>query len=116
MPSTEEILDHHLSSFASADLEATLADYTEDSTLLTAGGAFRGIDQIRAFFTAAYAEFNHPDTRLTLKQRLIDGECAFVVWDGETSKNTYEGASDTFLVRDGRIKVQTFAGKISPKM
>jgi hypothetical protein len=28
---------------------------------------------------------------------------------------TYEFGTDTFVVRDGKILVQTFAGKITPK-
>jgi hypothetical protein len=40
---------------------------------------------------------------------------AFIVWEGDTSKNRYEAASDTFIIRDGQIKVQTVAAKVSPK-
>jgi NAD(P)-dependent dehydrogenase (short-subunit alcohol dehydrogenase family) len=33
----------------------------------------------------------------------------------ETADNIIEPASDTFIVRNGKIVNQTFAGKISPK-
>lgn len=32
-----------------------------------------------------------------------------------TADNVYEYATDTFAVRDGKIAVQSFAGKIVPK-
>jgi hypothetical protein len=115
MPSTEEILDHHLGCFASCDVEATLSDYTESSVLLTPQGALRGLPAIRAFFETAYAELRQPGTQFRLQQKLVDGDCAFVAWEGETSVSTYEAASDTFVIRDGRIIVQTFAAKVTPK-
>ena len=115
MPSTQEILEHHLASFAASDVEATLSDYTESSVMLTPQGALRGLAAIRAFFETAYAEFRQPGTQLKLQQMLVDGDCAFVAWEGETSANTYEAATDTFVIRDGRIALQTFGVKVTPK-
>jgi hypothetical protein len=37
------------------------------------------------------------------------------VWKAETADNRYELATDTFVIKDGEIATQTFAGKISPK-
>jgi hypothetical protein len=45
----------------------------------------------------------------------MEGEIAFITWTAETADNTYEFGTDTFVVRDGKILVQTFAGKITPK-
>ena len=115
MPSTRDVLDHHLQCFGAGDLEGTLADYTADSTLLTPDGALRGLPAIREFFARVYAEFGKPGTTVSMRQLLVEGECAFICWDGETSDNTYEAASDTFLVRDGRIAVQTFAAKVTAR-
>jgi hypothetical protein len=50
-----------------------------------------------------------------MKQRVIEGQVAYIVWTAETADNVYELATDTFLVRDGKIAVQTFAGKVTPK-
>jgi hypothetical protein len=33
----------------------------------------------------------------------------------ETADNGYEFATDTFIVRDGRIAAQSLAGKIAPR-
>jgi hypothetical protein len=35
--------------------------------------------------------------------------------DAETPDNIYEPASDTYVVRDGKIVAQSFAAKITPK-
>jgi catechol 2,3-dioxygenase-like lactoylglutathione lyase family enzyme len=112
MPSTRDVLDHHLQCFGAGDLEGTLADFAADSTLLTPDGAIRGLPGIREFFARVFAEFGQPGTTVTMRQLLVEGDCAFVCWDAETPDHTYEAASDTFLVRDGRIAVQTFSAKV----
>lgn len=35
MPSTEDVLNHHLASLGAEDIEAVMEDYTEDSVILT---------------------------------------------------------------------------------
>jgi hypothetical protein len=115
MSSTQAILDHHLQCFATCDLEGTLADFDDRSVLMTADGALRGLDAIRGFFAAAFAEFGRPGTTFAMKTVLVEGDCAFIVWDAETVDNRFESASDTFVVRDGRIAVQTYAAKVTPK-
>jgi hypothetical protein len=37
------------------------------------------------------------------------------LWTAETADNTYEEATDTFVVRNGKIVAQSFAAKITPK-
>jgi len=45
----------------------------------------------------------------------VEGDTAYIVWKAETADNRFELGTDTFIVRDGKIVIQTFAGKISPK-
>jgi hypothetical protein len=115
MRSTKDVFDHHLACFAAGDLEGTLSDFSEQSVLMTPLGAIRGLTELRRFFEAVYTEFAEPGARFTTHQMLIEGDCAFVAWDAESSANTYEGASDTFVIRDGRIAVQTFSAKVTAK-
>ena len=115
MPTTQAILDHHLRCFATCDLEGILADYGEGSVLMTPEGALRGVEAIRGFFAGAFADFAQPGTTFAMKAVQVEGDCAFIVWDAETAANRYEAASDTFVVRDGRIAVQTFAAKVTAK-
>jgi len=50
-----------------------------------------------------------------MRQRYIDGDYAYILWDAETADNSYELATDTFVVRNGKIVAQSFAAKITPK-
>jgi len=45
----------------------------------------------------------------------VDGDTAYIVWKAETADNRFELGTDTFIVQNGKIVTQTFAGKISPK-
>lgn len=116
MTSTQGVLDHHLRCFGSADLDGTLSDYTHESVVMTPDGMIKGLDDIRAFFVAAYAEFTKPGTTFSMKQMLVEGECAFIVWDAETPDNKFESATDTFVVRDGKILFQTYEAKVTSKV
>ena len=112
---TEKVLDHHLKAFGDRDMAAILADYGEDSVLLTPDGPIKGQEQLRALFEALFADFAKPGAVFETKQRIIEGEVAYIVWTAETADNHYELGTDTFIVKDGKIAVQSFAAKVVPK-
>ena len=114
-PTTQRVLDHHLQAFGNLDLEAILADYTDASVLLTANGPIQGMDQLRGVFEMFFTEFGKPGATFEMKQQLINGDVAYIVWTAETADNVYELATDTFVIEDGKIRVQTFTAKTTPK-
>jgi ketosteroid isomerase-like protein len=115
MVSTKDILDRHLKCFGGGDLNGILSDYTPGSVLFAPEGPLRGIDAIRAFFQAMIAEFGKPGAAFSMKQQFVEGDYAYILWTAETADNVYEFATDTFVVRDGKIVAQSFASKIVPK-
>jgi hypothetical protein len=50
-----------------------------------------------------------------MKQQVVEGDYAYILWSAETADNVYEVGTDTFVVRDGKIVAQSFAAKITPK-
>lgn len=115
MTSTEAVLDHHLEAFETQDLEAIMADYADESTLITNMGTFRGREEIEGLFKDLFIEFDDPDTSITMDKRLVEGEFGYIVWHAETPDNEYAFATDTFYIPDGEITFQSFAGQINPK-
>ncbi len=115
MASTSDVLDRHLKSFAEYDLDGVLADYSPDSVLFVPNGPLKGRDAIKPLFEGLISEFEKPGSSFTMQQRHIEGDHAYIVWTAETADNSYEFATDTFVVRDGKIVAQSFAAKISPK-
>jgi hypothetical protein len=115
MASTKDVIDHHLKCFGEGDLQGILSDYAPDAVLFTAAGPLRGVDAIKPLFQAMIAEFGKPGATFTMKQQFMESEYAYILWTAETADNVYELGTDTFVVQDGKIVVQSFASKMRPK-
>jgi ketosteroid isomerase-like protein len=115
MASTKDVVDRHLEFFGKGDLKGILSDYAPGAVLFTPDGPLRGADAIRPLFQAMIAEFGKPGAVFSMKQQAVEGDYAYILWTAETADNVYEVGTDTFVVRDGKIVAQSFAGKISPK-
>ena len=115
MMSTSDVLDRHLKSFAEYDLDGLLADYSSDAVLFTPAGPLTGPGAIKPLFQALVAEFAKPGSSFTMQHRCVEGDHAYILWTAETADNSYEFATDTFVVRNGRIVAQSFAAKVKPK-
>jgi ketosteroid isomerase-like protein len=112
---TRDVLTHHLDCFGNGDLAGTMADYTDESRFFTPDGLLRGSEAIRRFFAKMFEEFAKPGMSFEMIRQEVCGDAAYIVWKAETADNRFEVGSDTFIVQDGKIATQTFAGKISPK-
>ena len=115
MPTTNEIVNQHMKAFGERDLDGVLADYSQDAVLFISGGPLKGLAEIKPFFQAFLSEFSKPGATFSMQQQHADGDYVYILWNAETADNTYEAATDTFVVRNGRIVAQSFAAKINPK-
>ena len=115
MISTRDVLDRHLKSFADRDVEGVMADYSPEAVLFVPDGPLLGSDAIRPLFQALVSEFAKPGSSFAIEQQYIEGDHAYILWSVETADNWYEFATDTFVVRNGKIVAQSFAAKIRPK-
>jgi SnoaL-like domain len=115
MLTTTDVLDQHLKSFGRNDLDGVLADYSSDAVLFIPGRSLKGPNAIKPFFQALLAEFAKPGATFSLGQQCVDGDYAYILWSAETADNWYEAATDTFVVRNGKIVAQSFAARITPK-
>ena len=115
MISTRDVLDRHLKSFADHDVDGVMADYSPEAVFFVPDGPLIGPDAIRPLFQALVSEFAKPGSSFTIQQRYIEGDHAYILWSAETADNWYEFATDTFVVRNGKIVAQSFAAKIRPK-
>lgn len=115
MKSTNDVVQNHLRCFARRDLSGILADYAPDAVLFTPDGPLRGEGAIRPLFEALLHEFGKPGADFRLQQQLVDGDHAFIVWSADTADRHYELGTDTFFIRDGKIIVQSFASRTTPR-
>ena len=86
-----------------------MADYTEDSVLITPDETYRGLEELRGFFAGFVASL--PEgiwEAFKLCRKEVVGEVAYIHW--EALPWVLLG-TDTFMVRDGKIAVQTYAAQ-----
>ncbi len=112
---TEAVLLHHLQAFGAGDVEEILKDYTKDSVLILPDATVRGIDDLRQTFTMFVTEILPAGSPFELKKQEIEGDTAYIFWAANSAKYDVPLGTDTFVVKGGKIIVQTFAGQIIPK-
>ncbi|WOF44741.1 nuclear transport factor 2 family protein [Sphingopyxis indica] len=102
---TGRVFEHHLGAFAEG-LAAVMSDYDGASILVTPERIYRGLDEIRDFFQmfmgGATPEFWEA---FTIRAKVVEGEVAYLVWDSQPQVAL---ATDTLVVRNGKIAVHTF--------
>ena len=115
MPTTDDVVNQHLKCFDDHDLEGVLADYSSDAVLFIPSRPLRGPAAIKPFFQALVSEFSKPGAAFSMREQNAEGDYAYILWTAETADNTYEAATDTFVVRNGKIVAHSFAAKVTPK-
>ena len=111
---SEETLLHHVEAFAKGDLDALMSDYCEDAVLVTPDGILRGSGEIETFFEEFLADFP-PSSTFELSQCTAERTMAYIVWSGRSEHLDIPFATETFMVRDGKILTQTFTSQMYPR-
>ena len=104
--STESTLSHRLRAFGEG-VDAIMDDYTDGSVLFTPDGPLTGPEPIRTFFDGLLR--NSPPALLramTLSRRDVQGDVAYVLWKADPFLPL---ATDTFVIRGGRVVALSFA-------
>jgi hypothetical protein len=103
--STEGVLRNHLRA-ARMGVDAVMQDYTDGSVLITHDATYCGLAEIRRFFSALFNELPAGFfDAMELNRQEIIGEVAYILWE---RKPIIFQATDTFVVRNGKILFQTF--------
>lgn len=107
---TRQVLDHHIDAFRAANMEEVMADYTEESVLITPNATFRGLAEIRKNFEGAFQAFPPDSATINVTQTVVAGDLAYMLWTAKTPRFELKYATDSFIIRDGKIVRQTYAG------
>jgi hypothetical protein len=104
--STIEVLEDHLERRRRGDIDGDLErNYARDVVLLCEHGVFKGHAAIRNSAKALIDQLPDACYQFPLKQ--IHGEHALLHWNARSSKARVDFGVDVFVVRDGRIVLQT---------
>ena len=112
---TRAVVDHHLQALGSGQLDEIVRDYAENALLIVPDAAIKGPAAIRTAFQGYLAGIFKPGTyQFTMDTLRVEGDVAYAVWHAECADADIVFGTDTFVVRDGHIQIQTFAAKIQP--
>ncbi len=109
----QEVFAHHGKALAAGDLDEILADYADDSVVITAAGAAHGTGGIRKVFVKLLDDL--PNAAWDLKTQVFDGDVLFLEWAADSAVNWADDGVDTFVFRDGMIWAQTVRYTPQPK-
>jgi ketosteroid isomerase-like protein len=101
----EEVFQHHAEALGAGDLDEIVADYADDAVFISPAGSRYGKDGIRAAFTQLLADV--PDAAWNLKTLIYEGDVLFLEWAADAAATRVDDGIDTFVFRDGLIRVQT---------
>lgn len=108
---TLNVMNRHLHAFMTKQgVKAILADYDEHAVLHAPDCVYRGVEEIRHFFVALLDSL--PERALEIfrmRTQEAHDEVGYIVWSmGELIPL----ATDTFVIKDGKIVQQTYAAHI----
>jgi hypothetical protein len=111
---TLEVMQDHLARADRGDVEGDIdTNFAEDCVLLTTYGRFDGHAGIRE---AAELLMNQVKGGTWRYLRLdVHDEIAFLEWTGDGSNAVVHDGADSFLVRDGKVRVMTIHYTVVPK-
>jgi hypothetical protein len=103
---TEAVLRRHLQA-AGESVDAVMEHYDDESVLITHEATHRGRSEIRRFFTELLEGASKGFINaFKMNRQEISGEVAYILWE---AKPWFPFATDTLVVRHGKIVLQTFA-------
>lgn len=101
----KEIFRHHAETLIAGDLEGVVSDYADDAVFITPAGVKRGKAGVREAFAQLLSEL--PSAAWALPSEIYEGDALFLEWTAKAKDNFVEDGVDTFVFKDGFIRLQT---------
>lgn len=111
---TAEVFDDHLRRRAEGRLEEDLQqDYSDNVILLCEFGVMCGREAVRQ--SAVRLGLQLPNGKFEYLARHVQDEYAFLKWRADSDTFRVEHGADSFVIRDGRIVMQSVYYQLYPK-
>jgi hypothetical protein len=101
----QEVFQHHAEPHGAEDIDAIVSDYADDAMFITPDGVLRGKEGVREAFVKLTWEV--PGAEWTLATQIYEDDILLLEWTATSPGSRVEDGIDTFVVRDGLIRVQT---------
>jgi len=107
----EEIFAHHGQALGAEDLEDIVADYADDAILVVQKQVYRGKEGARQVFTRLLSDVPQAEWQLAT---VFADDVLYLEWKATGGGRKVEDGIDTFIFRDGMIRVQTVVYTVGP--
>ncbi len=101
----QEVFQHHAEALGAGDLDGIVSDYSDDAIFITPDGTLRGKDGIREAFTKLLSDL--PNADWELPTQIYEDDILLLEWKAQSANTKADDGIDTFVFRDGLIRVQT---------
>jgi ketosteroid isomerase-like protein len=101
----QEVFEHHATALIAGDIDGIVEDYADDAIFITPEGVLRGKDGVRKGFEGLLAQV--PEATWNVPVQIYEDDVLFITWSATSAKARVTDGVDTFVFRDGLIRVQT---------
>ena len=101
----QEVFQHHGEALVAGDLDGIVSDYSDDAIVISPDGVLRGKDGVRQAFVKLLGDL--PSAEWELLTTHFEEDILLLEWKATSAKTKAEDGIDTFVFRDGMIRVQT---------
>jgi hypothetical protein len=101
----QQIFAHHAEALGAEDIEGIVSDYGDDAIFATPEGVRRGKAGVRQAFERLLADL--PGATWELPTQIYEEDILLLEWKATSAETFVEDGIDTFVFRDGLIRVQT---------
>ena len=111
----EEVVDHHFNAFLKNDVDEIMKDYVDESEIWNSEGRIQGLEAIAGFFAYAFSVLPKKGTQFGIKQKIVKGDWVYFAWNADSPVISIPTGADTFVVKHGKILLQTVATHLMSK-
>ncbi|MDO5575546.1 MAG: nuclear transport factor 2 family protein [Fibrobacter sp.] len=106
MRNTKDVFESHMLLVLNWNFDTDIEkNYSNDCVLVSSYGTFYGKEGIRRAF--ALSEVLIPEASFLYITKSWYGEVAFLEWQAHSDKTYVDDGADTFVIKNGRISIQT---------
>jgi hypothetical protein len=109
----QEVFQHHAEVLIAGDIDGIVSDYTDDALFITPDGTKHGKDGVREGFVKLLSDV--PQADWEVPTQIFEDDVLFIEWSADSENAKVEDGIDTFVFRDGMIRVQTVRYTAVPK-
>lgn len=111
--SPQEVFQHHVEALGAEDLDGIVSDYSDDAVFITPDGVLRGKEGVREAFVKLIGDL--PNASWELPTQIFEDDIMLLEWRAESAETKADDGIDTFVFRDGLIRVQTVRYTLTSK-